>query len=33
MQLKDVQDGYVVAYEIEIGVDKKIPLWLFGFIY
>ncbi|MEA1953722.1 MAG: hypothetical protein U9O24_04975 [Campylobacterota bacterium] len=32
-QLKDVQDGYVVADDIEIGVNNKIPLWLFGFIY
>ncbi|MDY0120611.1 MAG: AAA family ATPase [Sulfurimonas sp.] len=32
-QLKDVQQGYVVADDIEIGVDKKIPLWMFGFLY
>jgi len=32
-QLKDVKQGYVVADDIEIGSDKKIPLWLFGFIY
>jgi len=32
-QLKDVKDGYVVADDIEIGVDDKIPLWLFGFLY
>ena len=32
-QLKDVKQGYVVADDIEIGVDNKIPLWLFGFIY
>lgn len=32
-QLKDAQDGYVVADDIEIGVDKKIPIWMFGFLY
>ncbi|MDD2791225.1 MAG: AAA family ATPase [Sulfurimonas sp.] len=32
-QLKNVKDGYVVADDIEIGIDNKIPLWLFGFIY
>ena len=32
-QLKDVEQGYVVADNIEIGVDNKIPLWLFGFLY
>ncbi len=32
-QLKDAHNGYVVADDIEIGMDKKIPLWLFGFIY
>ena len=32
-QLKDVKNGYVVADDIEIGIDKKIPLWIFGFIY
>lgn len=32
-QLKDVENGYVVADDIEIGIDKKIPLWIFGFLY
>jgi hypothetical protein len=32
-QLKDAELGYVVADDIEIGIDNKIPLWLFGFIY
>jgi len=32
-QLKNVEDGFVVSDDIEIGVNKKIPLWLFGFIY
>lgn len=32
-QLIDVKEGYVVSDDIEIGLDNKIPLWLFGFIY
>ena len=32
-QLKDVKNGYVVADDIEVGVDNKIALWLFGFLY
>ena len=27
------QKGYVVADDIEIGFDNKIPLWLIGFLY
>jgi len=32
-QLEGNPNGYVVADDIEIGFDKKIPLWLFGFLY
>lgn len=32
-QLKDIKNSYVVSDDIEIGIDNKIPLWLFGFIY
>lgn len=32
-QVKNNEYGYVVADDIEIGVDSKIPLWLFGFVY
>jgi predicted AAA+ superfamily ATPase len=32
-QLDGNPNGYVVADDIEIGFDKKIPLWLFGFLY
>jgi predicted AAA+ superfamily ATPase len=32
-QLQDIKEGYVVADDIEVGVDDKIPLWLFGFLY
>ena len=32
-QLEGNKNGYVVADNIEIGYDNKIPLWLFGFLY
>lgn len=32
-QIKDVDNAYVVADNIEIGFDRKIPLWLFGFLH
>ena len=32
-QIKDVENSFVVADDIEIGFGAKIPLWLFGFLY
>lgn len=32
-QIKIVTDAYIVADDIEIGHNDKIPLWLFGFLY
>ena len=32
-QIVDLQNAYVVADDIEIGFNNKIPLWLFGFLY
>ena len=32
-QIKDLPDSYIAADDIEIGFGKKIPLWLFGFLY
>jgi len=32
-QIKDIPDSYVVADELEIGFNHKIPLYLFGFLY
>jgi predicted AAA+ superfamily ATPase len=32
-QIKDIQNSFVVADDIEIGFGNKIPLWLFGFLY
>ena len=32
-QIKDIQNSYIVADDIEVGHKNKIPLWLFGFLY
>ena len=32
-QIKDIENSYVIADDIEIGSGNKIPLWLFGFLY
>jgi predicted AAA+ superfamily ATPase len=32
-QIKDIQNSFVVADDIEIGFGSKIPMWLFGFLY
>lgn len=32
-QIKDIPNSFVVADDIEIGYNNKIPLWLFGMLY
>ena len=32
-QIKDIENAFVVADDIEVGFGSKIPLWLFGFLY
>ena len=32
-QIKDVENSFVVADDIEVGFGNKVPLWLFGFLY
>jgi len=32
-QIKDIENSFVVADDIEVGFGYKIPLWLFGFLY
>ena len=32
-QMKNIENSYVVADDLEIGYGNKIPLWLFGFLY
>jgi len=32
-QVRGVKEAFLALDGIEIGVDNKIPLWLFGFLY
>ena len=32
-QIKDIENSFVVADDIEVGFGSKIPLWMFGFMY
>ena len=32
-QIKDMNNSFIVADDIEVGYKNKIPLWLFGFLY
>ncbi len=32
-QIAEVKNSYVVADDLEVGHQNKIPLWLFGFLY
>jgi predicted AAA+ superfamily ATPase len=32
-QIQHIENGYVFADELEVGVYNKIPLWLLGFLY
>ncbi|HIP46400.1 MAG TPA: hypothetical protein EYG95_02440 [Campylobacterales bacterium] len=32
-QIKDLENSFVIADDIEVGSVNKIPLWLFGFLY
>ncbi len=32
-QIKDIDNSFIVSADMEIGVNNKIPLWLFGFLY
>lgn len=32
-QIKGIPNSYIVADDIKIGFNNKIPLWLFGFLY
>jgi predicted AAA+ superfamily ATPase len=32
-QIKEIENSFVVADEMEAGYGNKIPLWLFGFLY
>ncbi len=32
-QIRNQSNAYIVADDIEVGINKRIPLWLFGFLY
>ena len=32
-KIKDIPNSFVVADNIEVGFENKIPLYLFGFLY
>lgn len=32
-QIKNIENGFLACDNLEIGIGKKIPLWLFGFLY
>lgn len=32
-QIRNIENSYIAADNIEYGYDNKIPLWLFGFLY
>jgi len=32
-EVKDIENSFVVADDIEVGFNNKIPLYLFGFLY
>ena len=32
-QISGVENGYVVADDIEVGFKNKLPLWVFGLMY
>ena len=32
-QIKDIENSFIIQDDIEIGSNKIIPLWLFGFLY
>ena len=32
-QIKDIENSFVIADDLEVGSGNKVPLWLFGFLY
>ena len=32
-QIKGISESYLAIDDIAVGIGKKIPLWLFGFLY
>ena len=32
-QIRNIENSFIAADDLEIGYGNKIPLWLFGFLY
>ena len=32
-QIREVENSYIIADGIEYGTDRRIPIWLLGFLY
>ena len=32
-QIQEIPDSYIIANDIEFGTDRRIPIWLLGFMY
>lgn len=32
-QIQEIPDSYIIADDIEFGTDRRIPIWLLGFMY
>lgn len=32
-QIQEIPDSYIIAEDIEFGTDRRIPIWLLGFMY
>lgn len=32
-QIKDIENSFIIADDIEYGTDRRIPIWLLGFLY
>ena len=32
-QIADLPDSYIFAYDIELPIGAKLPLWMLGFLY
>lgn len=32
-QIQNIENAYIVADDLEIGINNKLPLWAFGFLY
>lgn len=32
-QIKDIENSFIIADDIEYGTERRIPIWLLGFLY